>query len=107
MYKPKDTKEIYVDSLNVNSSNLEKQLAGKAVSSGEIGEILQSVDSRYKRRLNSIVEEYEKDMMALEHVPSPLRLFIDCLAESDQSMSLSPPSRRLIQQYISAWEEWM
>ena len=107
MHKPKDTKEIYVDSLNVNSSNLEKQLASKTVSNAEIRDIMSSVDGHYRRRLDSIVDEYQKDMMALEHVPSPLRLFIECLEESDKSLSLSPQSRHLIRRYVSAWEDWM
>jgi hypothetical protein len=46
-------------------------------------------------------------MMALEHVPSPLRLFVDCLAEVQKSMNLSQPSKTLLQQYASAWEDWM
>jgi hypothetical protein len=40
-------------------------------------------------------------------VPSPLKLFVDCLAHTQTSLSLSPPARGLIQQYTSAWEDWM
>ena len=107
MYKPKDTKDIYVDSLSVNSSTLEKQLAGKEVSRDEIDKILTSVAGRYAQRLQGIVQECEQDMMALERVPSPLRLFIECLAESSNSLSLSSSSRKLIEHYESAWEDWM
>ena len=107
MYKPKETREIYVDSLSVNSSNLKKQLQAKSVSEEEIRRILQSVNEGYTQRLEGIVRECDKDMMALERVPSPLRLFIDCLEDSERSMQLSSESRRLIHTYVSAWEDWM
>ena len=107
MYKPKETREIYVDSLSINSSNLEKQLRAKAVSEEEIKRILQSVNAGYTLRLEGIVRECDKDMMALERVPSPLRLFIDCLEDSERSMQLSSESRLLIHTYVSAWEDWM
>jgi hypothetical protein len=107
MYKPKETKEIYVDSLSVNSSNLEKQLQAKSVSEDEIKRIIKSIDSGYMQRLEGIVHECDKDMMALERVPSPLRLFIDCLEESERTMQLSQESRQLVLSYVSAWEDWM
>jgi hypothetical protein len=107
MYKPKETKDIYVDSLSINSSNLEKQLVAKSVSKDEIRKIISSVDAGYRQRLEGIVHECDKDMMVLERVPSPLRLFIDCLEESEKTMQLSQESRRLVQGYISAWEDWM
>jgi hypothetical protein len=46
-------------------------------------------------------------MMALEYVPSPLKLFVDCLADVQKSHSLSSQASRLIQHYTSAWEDWM
>jgi hypothetical protein len=46
-------------------------------------------------------------MMALERVPSPLKLFVGCLANAQKSMNLSQPARVLMQQYTSAWEDWM
>jgi hypothetical protein len=107
MYKPKETKEIYVDSLSVNSSNLEKQLQAKSVSEDEIKRIIKSIDAGYMQRLEGIVHECDKDMMALERVPSPLRLFIDCLEESERTMQLSQESRQLVLSYVSAWEDWM
>ncbi|MGI0037770.1 MAG: hypothetical protein ACRD99_05380 [Nitrososphaera sp.] len=107
MYKPKDTEQIYTDSLSVNSSNLEKELSGRRVPPAEIEQILKSIESEYGDRLKGISYECDKDMMALERVPSPLRLFIDCLAESDKSLQLSQASRQLIRGYVSAWEEWM
>ncbi|HKU50380.1 MAG TPA: hypothetical protein VJP79_10540 [Nitrososphaera sp.] len=107
MYKPKDTKDIYVESLSINSSNLEKQLEGQTVSPAEIRQLLSAVDGQFRKRLAAIVEDYQKDMMALENVPSPLRLFIECLAESEKSLKLSSQSQSLIRRYISAWEDWM
>ena len=96
-----------MDSLSVNSSNLGRQLKQKSVPAKEIEEILSSIDSRYRERLADIVTECQQNMMALETVPSPLRLFIDCMAESGKLLNLSMPSRQLIQRYISAWEDWM
>jgi hypothetical protein len=107
MHKPKETKEIYVDSLSINSSNLERQLREQTISPLEINEILAAINSKYTQRVESIIEECNKDMMALERVPSPLRLFIECLAESDRSLKLSSRSQRLIRGYVSSWEEWM
>jgi hypothetical protein len=107
MYKPKETRDIYIDSLSVNSANLENQLLAKSVSRVEIEKILHSIDTGYMQRLEGIMRECDSDMMALERVPSPLRLFIDCLADSDKSMDLSPPSRQLVHNYVSAWEDWM
>jgi hypothetical protein len=107
MYKPKETRQIYIDSLSINASNLERQLSGQSVPPGEIQQILNSIAHEFGDRLEGIVFECDKDMMALERVPSPLRLFIDCLAESDRSLQLSHSSRQLIKGYVSAWEDWM
>ena len=107
MYKPKETRQIYIDSLSINSSNLERQLSGQRVPLAEVEQILSSIEREYGTRLEGIIFECDKDMMALERVPSPLRLFIDCLAESDKSLQLSRSSRQLIRGYVSAWEEWM
>ena len=68
---------------------------------------MSAVDGQFRKRLAAIVEDYQKDMMALENVPSPLRLFIECLAESEKSLKLSSQSQNLIRRYISAWEDWM
>jgi hypothetical protein len=107
MYKAKDTKEIYIDSLAVNSSNLQRQLASKNVPADEIKEILASISTRYDQELQAIVKECEQDMMALERVPSPLRLFIECMTASGKSLDLSASSHKLIEEYNLAWEDWM
>ncbi len=107
MYKPKETRDIYVESLSINSQTLEKQLSTRTVQRDEVRKILSAVSSLYGQRLDSIVEECQQDMMALERVPSPLKLFIDCLEESGGSLVLSAPSRQLIEHYVSAWEDWM
>lgn len=46
-------------------------------------------------------------MMALEHVPSPLKLFVDCLGSVQKLVRLSQPASSLLQLYTSAWEDWM
>jgi len=107
MYKPKSTREIYIESLSINSASIEKQLAEQSVLSDEIRSILDFVSKMYREKVEKIVTLCDNDMMALEHVPSPLKLFVDCLAQAQKSLSLSSPASRLIQQYTSAWEDWM
>jgi hypothetical protein len=107
MYKPKSTREIYIESLSINSASIEKQLADQSVLSEEITSILDFVSKMYRENVERIVTLCDKDMMALEHVPSPLKLFVDCLAQAQKYLSVSSPASRLIQQYTSAWEDWM
>jgi hypothetical protein len=107
MYKPKSTREIYIESLSINSASIEKQLADQSVLSEEIRSILDFVSKMYCENVERIVTLCDKDMMALEYVPSPLKLFVDCLARAQKSLRLSSPASRLIQQYTSAWEDWM
>jgi hypothetical protein len=107
MYKPKATRDIYVESLSVNSASLEKQMAEQSVQPGETRNIIEAVSKMYNENVDRIVQECDKDMIALEHVPSPLKLFIDCLAKAQESLNVSPPARALIQRYMSAWEDWM
>ena len=107
MYKPKSTREIYIESLSINSASIEKQLAGQSILSEEIRSILDFVSKIYYENVERIITLCDKDMMALEFVPSPLKLFVDCLAQVQKSLSLSSPASRLIQRYTSAWEDWM
>jgi hypothetical protein len=107
MYKPKSTREIYIESLSINSANIEKQLADQSVLSEEIRSILDFVSKMYCENVERIVTLCDKDMMALEYVPSPLKLFVDCLAHAQKSLSLSSLASKLIQRYTSAWEDWM
>ena len=107
MYKPKSTREIYIESLSINSASIEKQLADQSILSDEIRSILDFVSKIYHENVERIITLCDKDMMALEFVPSPLKLFVDCLAQVQKSLRLSSPASRLIQQYTSAWEDWM
>jgi hypothetical protein len=107
MYKPKSTREIYIESLSVNSTSIEKQLADESVPTEEIRSILDFVSEMYLRDVERIVILCDKDMTALEYVSSPLKLFVDCLAQAQKSLSLSSRARRLFQHYTSAWEDWM
>lgn len=107
MYKPKATRDIYVESLSVNSASLEKQLAEQSVQPVEIRSIVGAISKMYNENVERIVQECDKDMIALEDAPSPLKLFIDCLAKAQESLNVSPPARALIQRYMSAWEDWM
>jgi hypothetical protein len=107
MYKPKSTGEIYIESLSINSASVEKQLADQSILSDEIRSILDFVSKMYRENVERIVTICDKDMMALEYVPSPLKLFVDCLAHAQKSLSLSSPANRLIQRYAAAWEDWM
>ena len=74
---------------------------------GEIKSFVNAVSKMYREKVDRIVEECDRDMMALERVPSPLKLIIDCLSQVQKSMSLSPQTRALVQRYTSAWEDWM
>lgn len=96
-----------MESLSVNSASLEKQLEDKSVPVREIKSIMELVGKRYHENVDAIVEECDRDMMALERVPSPLKLFVDCLAEAQKSLNLSNPAEALLQQYTAAWEDWM
>jgi hypothetical protein len=107
MYKPKSTREIYNESLSINSASIEKQLADEAVPADEIRSILDFVSEKYLQDVDKIVTLCDKDMTALEYVSSPLKLFVDCLAQAQKSLSLSSPAQGLIQRYTSAWEDWM
>jgi len=107
MYKPKSTRDIYVESLSVNSASLEKQLADQSVPPRELKSLIDAVGKMYRENVDRILEECDKDMMALERVPSPLKLFVDCLAHAQKSMTLSQPARALLERYASAWEDWM
>lgn len=107
MYKPKSTRDIYIESFSVNSASLEKQLAAESVPPREIKSIVDAASKMYNESVEKIVEECDKDMMTLERVPSPLKLFVDCLAQVEKSTNLSEPARALIGHYTSAWEEWM
>jgi hypothetical protein len=107
MYKPKSTGEIYTGSLSINSASLEKQLAEELVPADEIRSILNFVSEIYLKDVERIVTLCDKDMTALEYVPSPLKLFVDCLAQAQKSLRLSSPAQRLFQRYTSAWEDWM
>ena len=105
MHKPKSTREIYVESFSVNSANLEKQLGEVGVPSDEIKKFVSEISHFYHERVDAIIEECEKDMMVLESVPSPLKLFIDIIAR--RSNRLSSSARDVVQLYASAWEDWM
>lgn len=107
MYKPKSTREIYIESLSINSASIEKQLADESVLLEEIRSIVDLVSKMYRENVDRIVSLCDNDMMALEYVPSPLKLFVDCLAQAQKSLSVSSPASKLIQQYTSAWEDWM
>jgi hypothetical protein len=107
MYKPKSTREIYIESLSINSANVEKQLADQSVLTEETRRILDFVSKIYRENVERIIILCDKDVMALEYVPSPLKLFVDCLAQVQKSLSLSSPASRLIQRYAAAWEDWM
>jgi hypothetical protein len=107
MYKPKATRDIYVESLSINSASLEKQLAEQSLQPGEIRNITGEVAKMYNENVDRIVQECDRDMIALENAPSPLKLFIDCLTKAQELPNVSPPARALIQRYMSAWEDWM
>jgi hypothetical protein len=104
MHRPKPVRDHYTESLQVNSENLSRQLAGVSVPESEIDRIESAISSLYMKEVESIVQECERDMMALEKVPTPLKLFVDCIA---QVRTESPAAKTLLEKYVAAWEEWM
>jgi hypothetical protein len=105
-HKPKPVKDHYTESLAVNSENLGRQLSAESVPREEIQRILDSISRTYLAEMEKIARECEKDMMALERVPSPLRLFVDSIAQVN-SLTVSPAASELMMKYVSAWEDWM
>jgi hypothetical protein len=106
-HKPKPVSDHYTESLTVNSENLAKQLEDKAVPAAETKSILDAITRLYLSETEKIVQECKKDMMALERVPSPLRLFVDSIAQALKTTKASPVASELLKRYVSAWEDWM
>ena len=107
MYKPKATRDIYVESLSVNSASLRKQLLEQSVPADEIQIILGAISKMYNKDVDNIIQECDRDMIALEHVPSPLKLFVDCLGYAQKNIRISSQAHALLERYLSAWEDWM
>lgn len=106
-HRPKPVRNHYTESFAVNSENLGRQLSAESVSTEEIQKILDSVSKVYLSETERIVLECEKDIMALETAPSPLRLFVDSIARVQVSASVSQAASKLMKRYVSAWEDWM
>ena len=71
MYKPKSTREIYIESLSINSASIEKQLTEESIQTEEIWSIQDFVSEIYLKDVERIVTLCDKDMTALEYVKSP------------------------------------
>lgn len=104
MHRPKPVRDHYTESLKINSENLSRQLAEALVPRAEIDRISAAISGPYMKEVEKIVQECERDMMALEKVPTPLKLFVDCIA---QVSTESPAAKALLERYVSAWEDWM
>jgi hypothetical protein len=104
LHRAKPVRDHYTESLSVNSDNLKRQLAEAGVNEVEVGAILQAISGAYMQEVENIVAECEGDMMALEKVPSPLKLFVDSIAGAK---ARSSQAAALLGRYVSAWEEWM
>ncbi|HJU94824.1 MAG TPA: hypothetical protein VJ643_02220 [Nitrososphaera sp.] len=68
----------------------------------EFKNILEFVPKMYCKNVERIVTLCDKDMMALDYVPSPLKLFI-----VQKSLDLSLSASRLIQRYHQHGKIWM
>ncbi|MEO9362772.1 MAG: hypothetical protein ABI348_02615 [Nitrososphaera sp.] len=104
-HRPKPVRDHYTESLAVNSENLGRQLSAESVADEEVQRILGSISRLYLSETEKIVLECEKDMMALERVPSPLKLFVDSIAQVKSTVS--PAASELMERYVLAWEDWM
>lgn len=105
-HKPKPVRDHYTESLVTNSENLARQLEAASVSEAEAEAIIDSISTIYLMETDKIAEECERDMMALERVPSPLGLFVSCISQVIEDTK-SPQAIVLLQKYVSAWEDWM
>jgi hypothetical protein len=104
-HKPKPVRDHYTESLATNSQNLARQLAG-SVQEAEVKAIIDSISAIYLREVGRIAGECERDIMALERVPSPLGLFVSCISQVVRDVR-SPKAAELLQKYVAAWEDWM
>lgn len=105
-HKPKPVRDHYTESLATNSQNLARQLAGASVPESETKEIIDAISSIYLKEADKISEECERDIMALEKVPSPLGLFVSCISQVAKDVR-SPAAVDLLSKYVAAWEDWM
>ncbi len=106
-HRPKPVRNHYIESLAVNSENLNRQLSAESVSIEEIQKLLESISNIYLAETERIVLECQKDTMALERAPSPLSLFVGSIARVLSSGTVSHAASGLMKRYVSAWEEWM
>lgn len=106
-HKPKPVQDHYVESFSINSKDLSKRLKEKSVSEEEIKRIVDLVSDPYFEKVQEIVAECNKDMMALERVPSPLKLFVDCVGLARKSIGSESSASALLEKYALAWEDWM
>ena len=104
MHKSKPVRDHYTESLQINSENLAGQMAEAAVPADEATRILKEISAPYMAEVEKIVAECERDIMVLEKVPTPLKLFVDCIAKVNAE---SPAAKLLLRQYVIAWEDWM
>lgn len=104
MHRPKPVRDHYTESLAVNSENLVKQLAEAGVPEDESRRILYAISDSYLQQVERIVLECERDMVALEKAPSPLRLFVESIAKARPE---SQAAKELLHRYVAAWEDWM
>jgi hypothetical protein len=104
-HKPKPVRDHYTESLATNSQNLARQLAG-SVAGADVKKIIDSISAIYLKEVDRIVQECERDIMALERVPSPLGLFVSSISQVVKDVR-SPGAADLLQKYVAAWENWM
>lgn len=104
-HKPKPVRDHYTESLATNSQNLARQLAS-SVPDVEVKAIIDCISANYLKEVEKIVDECERDIMALEKVPSPLGLFVSCISQIAKDVK-SPGAADLLQKYVAAWEDWM
>ena len=69
MYKPKSTKQIYIESLSINFASIENSLLTSRFIT-EIRSIIDFVSKAYRENVDRIVKLCDDDIIALESVPS-------------------------------------
>ena len=106
-YRPKSVKEIYADSISINLASLRRGMLEHRISEHEVTNVLSMISDLYYEKLEEIEKVCNADSMALETVPSPLELLVECMSKVKGAAKVSPESVRFLGKYASAWESWM
>ena len=105
-HKPKSVREIYTDSIGINLASLQKDMADHGLGNEEVGRAAQILSEAYSERMREIEILCGKDPVALESVPSPLELLMECIERTSNATMVSPGVAAFLGKYLAAIKEW-